>query len=91
MFTLLVYVVYGFSAALALWCVYLFHARWYWHVLSVLAALAVGFSPPIQGWDGPARDLIYGFVVLFLLVWGVAEPFLHHHHRHGDHGLPHHA
>jgi len=74
---------------MALWCVYTFHARWYWHVLSVLAALAIGFSPPIPGWDGSSRDLIYGFVVLFLLVWGLAGPFLHHHHR--DHGLPHHA
>ncbi|MGC9945612.1 MAG: hypothetical protein ABSF64_04390 [Bryobacteraceae bacterium] len=82
MSTMLVYVVYGFSAALALVFVYLFHARWYWHVLSVLAALAVGFSPPLPGWDGPSRDLVYGFVVLFLLVWGLAEPFIHRHHRH---------
>jgi len=64
-------------------CVYLFHARWYWHVLSVLTALAVGFSPPISGWEGPSRDLIYGFVVFFLLVWGFVEPLFHRfHHRH---------
>jgi hypothetical protein len=91
MSTILVCVVYSFSIALALLCVYLFHGRWYWHVLSVLAALAVGFSPPLPGWDGPTRDLVYGFVVLFLLVWGFAEPFIHRFHRHGDHGLPHHA
>ncbi len=91
MSTIVVCVVYGFSFALAVGCVYLFHARWYWHVLSVLAALAVGFSPPIPGWDGPSRDLVYGFTIMFLLVWGLAEPFLRGHHRHGDHGLPHHA
>jgi hypothetical protein len=79
---MLVYVVYGFSVALALLFVYLFHTRWYWHVLSVLAALAVGFSPPLPGWEGPSRDLVYGFVVLFLLVWGLAEPFVHRFHRH---------
>jgi len=77
-----VVVLYGFSAALALAFVYLFHARWYWHVLSVLAALAVGFSPPVPGWAGTSRDVIYGFVVLFLLVWGLAEPFLHRFHHH---------
>ena len=78
----LVYVVYGFSAVLALFCLYLFHARWYWHVLSVLAALAVGFAPPLPGWDGPTRDVIYGSVILFLFLWGVAEPLLHRFHRH---------
>ena len=91
MSTLLVYVVYGFSVVLALFCLYLFHARWYWHVLSVLAALAVGLSPPIPGWEGAGRDLAYGFVVLFLLVWGVAEPFVHRFHRHAVHGTPSHA
>jgi hypothetical protein len=83
MSTILVYVVYGFSVALALFFVYLFHARWYWHVLSVLAALAVGFSPPVRGWEGPSRDLVYGFVFLFLVVWGLAEPLVHRFHRHG--------
>ena len=91
MSTFLVCVVYGFSAALALACVYLFHARWYWHVLSVLAALLVGFSPPISGWEGSSRDLIYGAVVLFLLIWGLAEPFFHRHHRRPNTGMLHHA
>ena len=85
MSTVEVCVVYGFSVVLALWCVYLFHALWYWHVLSVLAALAVGFSPPLPGWDGPSRDLVYGAVVLFLLTWGMAEPFIHRHHHHWRH------
>ncbi len=81
MSTVSVFAVYGFSVALALVFVYFFHARWYWHVLSVLAGLAIGFSPPVPGWDGPNRDLVYGSAVLFLLVWGLAEPFLHHFHR----------
>jgi antibiotic biosynthesis monooxygenase (ABM) superfamily enzyme len=76
------FLIYGFSLALALVLVYLYHAPWYWHVLSVLAALAIGFSPSIGSWDGATRDLVYGFVVLFLLVWGLAEPFVHHFHRH---------
>ena len=86
-----VFLVYGFSAALAVVLVYLFHARWYWHFLSVLAALVIGFSPPLPGWDGPSRDLVYGFVVLFLLTWGLGEPFIHRFHRHGDQGAAGHA
>ncbi len=89
MSTMLVYVVYGFSVVLALVFVYLFHARWYWHVLGVIAALAVGCSPPLPGWAGPSRDLIYGSVFLFLMIWGLAGPFVHRFHRHT--GLPRHA
>jgi len=88
---MLVYVVYGFSVALALIGVYLFHTRWSWHVLSALAALAVGFSPLLPGWEDPSRDLVYGFVLLFLLVWGFAEPFVHRYHRHWTHASPRHA
>ncbi|MFN7993107.1 MAG: hypothetical protein U0Q18_05880 [Bryobacteraceae bacterium] len=78
-----VVVLYGISIAIALCVVYLFHARWYWHVLSVLTAFAIGFSPPITGWDGASRDVAYGFVILFLLVWGLSEPFLHRFHQRG--------
>jgi hypothetical protein len=74
---------YGISAILALTLVYFFHTRWYWHVLSVLTALTLGFSPPLPGWNGSSRDLVYGFVILFLLSWGLGEPFLHRFHRHG--------
>jgi len=81
MSTVLVYVVYGFSVLLAFFFLYLFHTRWYWHVLSVLAALAIGFAPPIPGWVGESRDVAYGFAVLFLLVWGLGEPFIHRFHR----------
>jgi hypothetical protein len=76
-----VFVAYGVSVALALLLVYLFHCRWYWHVLSVLAALGVGLTPPVSGFEGPARDMVYGSAFLFLLVWGAAEPFIHRFHR----------
>ena len=77
-----VLVAYGASVALALLLVYLFHSRWYWHVLSILAALAVGLTPPLPGLNGPNRDLFYGSVFVFLMVWGCAEPFIHPFHRH---------
>ena len=81
--SIVVFAAYCGAALLALALVYLFHARWYWHAFSVLAALALGFAPPVPGWDGPSRDLFYGLVILFLFIWGVAEPFLHRFHRQG--------
>lgn len=76
-----VFVAYGISVALALLLVYLFHCRWYWHVLSVLAAFGVGMTPTLPVLNGPTRDLLYGSVFLFLMVWGCAEPFVHRFHR----------
>ena len=79
--SIVVLAVYGISVIFALMLLYRFHARWYWHVLSVLLALAIGFSPPLPGWEAPSRDMVYGFVVLFLLIWGLGEPFFHRVHR----------
>lgn len=81
MLAMLVIFAYGASVALALLLVYMFHSRWYWHVLSILAAFGVGLTPPLPGLDGPIRDLLYGSVFFFLLVWGLAEPFVHRFHR----------
>ena len=81
MATTWVFTAYGLSVVLALLLVYLFHSRWYWHVLSVLAACGVGLTPPIPVLTGPVRDMIYGTLFLFLLVWGCAEPFVHPFHR----------
>jgi hypothetical protein len=83
MLAMWVFVAYGASVALALLLVYLFHSRWYWHVLSVLAAFVVGLTPPLPWFDGPTRDLLYGSVFLFLLVWGLGELFVHRFHHHG--------
>jgi hypothetical protein len=83
--SIVVFILYGLSVLLALVLLYWFHARWYWHVLSVLAALAIGFSPPLPGWAGPSRDVAYGIVIMFLLVWGIGEPFLHRFHSHSVH------
>jgi hypothetical protein len=71
--TVWVAVAYLFAVLLALALLYTFHARWYWHVLSVLAALAIGLAPPPEGWHPP--DLLVGSVFLFLFVWGIAAPF----------------
>ena len=80
--TVLVVAVYGAAAALALYLLYFFHAKaWYWHTLSVMAAVAIGLMPvgalPIpEAWmAAPATSLVTGFFFLFLLLWGVGGPF----------------
>lgn len=77
----LVWVALAFGSAilLALILLYCFRARWYWHVLSVLAALAIGLTRPPEGWHPP--DLLVGSVFLFLFVWGIGAPFFRAHHR----------
>jgi hypothetical protein len=76
---LLVVVVYSAALLLALALLYFFRAKWYWHVLSVIAAVAVGLAPPHEAWQPP--DLLVGFVFVFLFVWGIGAPFTKTFHR----------
>jgi hypothetical protein len=84
MSTSLVGLVYGSAVVLALVLLYFFHTHWIWHVLSVVAALGFGMAPPDfiplpTAW-GASRDLVIGFVFLFLITWGLGAPLFHHHH-----------
>lgn len=69
---LAVFSVYGAALALAVVLLFFFHARWFWHVLSVAAALGIGLTPLPPEWKVP--DLVVGFVFFFLLAWGVGAP-----------------
>jgi hypothetical protein len=75
-----VMLVYGAALMIALALLYFFHARWYWHVLSLAAALAIGLTPLPPEWNIP--DLVVGFVFLLLFGWGFAAPFFRTHHAH---------
>jgi len=80
--TSIVFSAYAAAFVLALLLLYWFHARWYWHVLSVALALAIGLMPPPAGLAGrPGFDLAVGCVFVFLMVWGIGEIFLHRYHR----------
>jgi hypothetical protein len=78
---------YGAAAMLALLALYFFHARhWYWHVASVLLALAIGFAPIPPNWNDPGTDLAVGMLLVFLLFWGILAPLFRvpdvEHHKH---------
>jgi hypothetical protein len=85
MSSLLVLLVYVVALGLPLLALYLFGARaWYWHILSLAAALAVGLTPPPAGWEGPAFDLLCGGLFVALGLWGVGGLAIHRrsHPRH---------
>lgn len=48
--------------------------RWYWHTLSLAAALAVGLTPVPAKWNTPQASMVIGGVFVFLLLWGAAAP-----------------
>ena len=43
-----------------------FHTRWYWHVLSLGAALAWGMIPNLA-----LPDIVVGSIFVFLVAWGI--------------------
>ena len=81
----MVFLVYGSAAVLALALLFFFHANWYWHVLSVGVALAIGVMPPeiipVPAAWGATRDILVGAVFVFLVVWGIGAPLFRHHHQ----------
>jgi NhaP-type Na+/H+ or K+/H+ antiporter len=75
-------VTYVCAIGLALALLYVCGPRsWYWHVLSLVGALAVGLAPMPAGWHTRASDLGIGFLFTFLFVWAVAARFFRSHHR----------
>jgi hypothetical protein len=75
----LVILVYGsaFLAALAL-LVFFSVRAWYWHVLSIAAAVGLGLMPPPVWAQGkPEMDLLAGWGFVFLGTWGLGGLLAH--------------
>ena len=69
---ILAFLVYLVAVAVPVYFLYTFHSQaWYWHLLATLAALAVGLVPTPPDWKTTGLDLVFGFCVTFLLVWGI--------------------
>ena len=87
----LVALCYGSALLVALVLLWRFGAKsWYWHLLSVVAAFAVGLTPLPPSLNTPEGTLAVGWLFILLSVWGIAAPAfawmehhpgLHHHHR----------
>jgi hypothetical protein len=81
----MVFLIYGSAAVLALALLFFFHANWYWHVLSVGVALAIGLMPPeiipVPAAWGATRDILVGAAFVFLVVWGIGAPLFRRHHQ----------
>lgn len=57
-------------------------AHWSWHVLVILAALALGLMPSPASLHGPLVDLAFGFVFILLMTWGIGGIVAFHPHGH---------
>jgi hypothetical protein len=88
----LVALCYGSALVLALVLLWRFGAvRWYWHVFSILVALAAGLTPLPEALNTPIATVGVGWVFTFLFIWGIAGPLfmLSHRHPHMRHPHPH--
>lgn len=88
MFIMLAVLVYLSAIAVPVYLLYRFGSEaWYWHLLSIAAAIAVGLVPTPPQWKSAGVDLLFGFVLTFLLLWGVGglvvfRPHIHTRAKH---------
>jgi len=79
MFNMLAVLLYLLAIGLPIFLLYRFHSRsWYWHLLALAAAMALGFVPTPPAWKTEALDLVFGFAFILLLVWGIGGLVVFH-------------
>jgi thiol:disulfide interchange protein len=60
------------ALALPIYLLYRFRSQaWYWHVLAVIVALVIGLMPGTALLQTLAGSMLYGFVFVFLMIWGI--------------------
>jgi len=85
MFSFVATLIYLAALAIPIYLLIHFHSQaWYWHVLAVMAALAMGLVPMPAWLQASSADLVIGFVFLVLMVWGAGGllMFRTHHEKH---------
>jgi hypothetical protein len=90
MFGMLAVLVYLLAMGIPIYLLYHFHSQaWYWHTLSVLGAVGLGFIPIPFALQKPQFDLLFGFTFIVLMIWGAGGLILFrthhettHHHKH---------
>ena len=60
------------ALALPIYLLYQFRSQaWYWHVLAVIVALVIGLMPGTALLESLGGSMLYGFVFVFLMIWGI--------------------
>jgi thiol:disulfide interchange protein len=60
------------TLALPIYLLYRFRSQaWYWHVLAVIVALVIGLMPGTALLQTLGGSMLYGFVFVVLMLWGV--------------------
>jgi thiol:disulfide interchange protein len=60
------------TLALPIYLLYQFRSQaWYWHMLAVIVALVIGNMPGTALLQTQAGSMLYGFVFVVLMIWGV--------------------
>ena len=86
MFGIAAVLVYLLAMAIPIGLLYRFHSQaWYWHTLSVLAAVALGFIPIPVTLQKPEFDMLFGFTFIMLMIWGAGGLILYRPHHHTPH------
>jgi hypothetical protein len=79
---MLAVLVYLLAMGLPLYLLYHYHSRaWYWHSLAVVAAIGLGLLPIPAEFQTPVFDLVFGFLFIALMIWGVCGLLLFHAHH----------
>ena len=87
---LLVASCYGSATLLSLYLLWHFGAKhWYWHALSIAAALAVGLTPMPDILSNPSLTLLVGWLFTVLFLWGAGAPVLIAYRRLTSHAAGH--
>lgn len=78
-----VFIAYGLAALAALIILWLYQpAKWYWHILAIVAAFGIGLIPTPEPFraDNIRRyaDAVVGTIFVFLIFWGLAAPLFRH-------------
>ena len=72
MFSLFAIVLDVLAVVVPIFLLYQFRSQsWYWHVLALIAALVIGLMPGTALLQTEGGSLLYGFVFVFLTIWGI--------------------
>ena len=66
------------TLGLPIFLLYRFRSQaWYWHMLAIIAALVVGLMPGTALLETLSGSMLYGFVFVVLVVWGIGGLILY--------------